>query len=295
MQATVIQSAFPNDVIFFFEISTLESFCLRQGAIEDPVRRPHHQIVWITRGSGYFGIDLERYGMSDNTIYTIPAGRFHQCSPAGEIAGYVLSFNTDFLHLAIEGPGRPFLKEISSDLKRVNMLQLKTDNPVLQNVLDDITREFETHLMLSLEILSGLFKIFLIYMKRLTTTIRQEEASSHKMRLFNNFYAALDKQFKTMKQVAEYASELSVTPSYLTDVVKKVTGYSASYHIQQRMVQEAKRLAMYSDANMKMVAYSLGFDDLSHFSKFFKHAAGVNFSEFKKSTFTRHVNYSIKK
>jgi AraC family transcriptional activator of pobA len=290
MQPTFKQSVFPSDTSFFFEICTLESFCLCPGAIEDPVRRPHHQIVWITRGAGSFSIDLEKYGMTDNTIYTIPPGRFHQFSPTGDIAGYVLSFNTDFLHLAIEGPGRPFFKEISADLKQVNMFLLKSDNPALQNLLDDITREFETHLMLRLEILSGLFKIFLIYMKRLATTIRQEEASSHKMRLFNNFYAALDKQFKTMKQVAEYASVLSVTPSYLTDVVKKVSGYSASYHIQQRMVQEAKRLAMYSDANMKMVAYSLGFDDLSHFSKFFKHAAGVNFSEFKKSTYTRHVN-----
>jgi AraC family transcriptional regulator, transcriptional activator of pobA len=268
----------------------LESFCLQPGTIEDPVRKPHHQIVWITKGSGSCRIDLEKYTISDNTIYTIPPGRFHRFSPAGQIAGYVLSFNTDFLQLAIEGPGRPFFKEISADLKQVNMFLLRPDKPALQNLLDDITREFDTHLMLKLEILSGLFKVFLIHMKRLATTVWQEEASTHKMRLYNNFYAALDKQFRTMKQVAEYASELSVTPSYLTDVVKKVTGYSASYHIQQRMVQEAKRLAIYSDANMKMVAYSLGFEDLSHFSKFFKHAAGINFTEFKKSTVTRHIN-----
>lgn len=290
MQLIAKQSVSPSDVGFFFDIATLESFCCHPGTVEDPVRKPHHQIVWITKGSGSCCIDLEKYSMSDNTVYTIPSGRFHQFSPAGKIAGYVLSFNTDFLQLAIEGPGRPFFKEISADLKQVNMFLLRSDNPALENLLDDITREFDTHLMLRLEILSGLFKIFLIYMKRLATTIWQEEASSPKMRLFNNFYASLDKQFRTMKQVAEYASELSVTPSYLTDVVKKVTGYSASYHIQQRMVQEAKRLAIYSDANMKMVAYALGFEDLSHFSKFFKHAAGINFTEFKKSTFTRHIN-----
>jgi AraC family transcriptional regulator, transcriptional activator of pobA len=290
MKPAFKQSVSASDVSFFFEIATLESFGLHPGTIEDPVRKPHHQIVWITKGSGSCRIDLEKYTISDNTIYTIPPGRFHRFSPAGQIAGYVLSFNTDFLQLAIEGPGRPFFKEINADLKQVNMFLLRPDNPVLQNLLDDITREFDTHLMLRLEILSGLFKIFLIHMKRLATTVWQEEASSHKMRLYNNFYAALDKQFKTMKQVAEYASELSVTPSYLTDVVKKVTGYSASYHIQQRMVQEAKRLAIYSDANMKMVAYALGFEDLSHFSKFFKHAAGINFTEFKKSTFIRHIN-----
>ena len=284
MQTTVKQPAFPDDGSFFFEISTLESLSQSGPSIQNPMRRPYYQIVWITGGSGYCSIDLERYRMTDNAIYTIPPGRFHQFMPAGDVAGYVLSFNIDFLHLAIEGPGRPFFKEISADLMQVSMLLLQSGNPALSVLMADITREFETRLMLRLEILSGLFKIFLIYIKRLAMTVRQEETSSHRMRLFNSFYAKLDKQFKTMKQVAEYASELSVTPNYLTDVVKKVTGYSASYHIQQRMVLEAKRLAMYSDANMKMIAYSLGFDDLSHFSKFFKNAAGLNFSEFKHKT-----------
>ena len=69
------------------------------------------------------------------------------------------------------------------------MVVLQSDNATLHNLLGDIIREYETHLMLRLEILSGLFKVFLMYMKRQATAIRQEEASSHKMRLFNNFYA----------------------------------------------------------------------------------------------------------
>jgi AraC family transcriptional activator of pobA len=290
MQPTVKQSVFPEDVSFFFEISRLESFCLRSEAIEYPVRRPYHQIVWITRGSGYFTIDLEKYGMSDNTIYTIPTGRFYQFSPTGDLAGYVLSFNTDFLHLAIGGSGRPFFNEIGSDLKQVNMFLLNAGNTSLERLLDDIANEFETHLTLRLEILSSYFRIFLIYMKRLATTIRQRGTISNGVRLFNSFAAALDNKFKSMKQVADYASELSVTPSYLTDVVKQVSGYSASYHIQQRLVQEAKRLAVYNNASLKMVAYTLGFDDLSHFSRFFKHAAGINFSEYKKTTCAREAD-----
>ena len=287
------QSVFPNDVSYFFEISTLESLNINKGSMNDPVRRAHSQIIWITRGAGYFTIDVEKFQIINNAVYTIPSGRFHQFRPADAFAGFVLSFNPDFLNLAIEGQGRPFFKEIGSDLNRVNMFELRSEFPlVMQNLLADIFREFETHLMLRLEILCGLFKIFLMYMKRLATTFRQEEASSHKMRLFNNFYAKLDKEYKTMKQVAEYASELAVSPSYLTDVVKKVSGNSASYHIQQRMVQEAKRLAMYSDASMKMVAYSLGFDDLSHFSKFFKNVAGITFTEYKKSNFVRSVQYA---
>jgi AraC family transcriptional activator of pobA len=293
MQKTSEQSVFPNDAGYFFEISALASLNINKGSMHDPVRVPHSRIIWITRGAGYFCIDLEKFQMMDNTIYTIPPGRFHQFRPTDVIGGYVLSFNSDFLNLAIEGSGRPFFKEIGADLCRVNMVSLQSDHLELQKLIDDIAREFETYLTLRLEILSGLFKIFLMYMKRLAVSIRPEEAYSRKMSLFNRFYAKLDKEFKTMRQVAEYANELSVTPSYLTDVVKKVSGYSASYHIQQRMVQEAKRLAIYSDGNMKMVAYSLGFDDLSHFSKFFKNFAGLSFSEYKKSNFERSVHHHI--
>jgi AraC family transcriptional activator of pobA len=282
MQATEKKRAFQNENPYFLEISTLDSLENNREEMDNPVRRPYFQIIWITRGKGHFTIDLEKYRMADNTIYTIPSGRFHQCKPAGEVSGFILSFDGDFLKLAIEAADRPFFKEICADLSRVNMIVLQAHNPVLQNLLADMTREASVHQTMQLEILSSLFKIFLMYMKRLATTTRQEEASSHKMRLFNSFYAKLEKQFKTMKQVAEYANELSVSPSYLTDVVKRVSGFSASYHIQQRMVQEAKRLAIYSDASMKMVAYHLGFDDLSHFSKFFKNAAGINFSDFKK-------------
>ena len=290
MQTTQKWPVFPNDVNYFFDISTVESVNLERDPGNTPIQRPHYQIVWINQGSGYFSIDLEKYRVKDNTIYTIPPGRFHQFMPEGRLSGYVLSFNIDFLHLAIESPGRPFFTEMTSDLNRVKMYLLKREDRVLQDVLADISREFEANLILQLEILSGLFKVFLIYMKRQPTPVPQEEVNCPCTRLFNSFYAKLDNQFRTKKQVTDYANELFVSPNHLSTVVKKVTGHSASYHIRQRTVQEAKRLVMYNDANMKMVAFSLGFEDLSHFSKYFKNAAGMSFTAFRKKTFTRHVN-----
>jgi AraC family transcriptional regulator, transcriptional activator of pobA len=290
MQTTAKQPAYLNEVNYFFDISTVESANLKHGLRNAPVRQPHYQIVWITQGSGHFSIDLEKYRIEDNSAFTIPPGRFHQVMAEGRLSGFVLSFNIDFLHLAIESPGRPFFKEISADLKRVKMYLLDGGDQALQGLLAGIRKEFESHKIFRLEIVSGLFKVFLIYMKRQSTSIRQEEVSCPRTRLFNNFYAKLDNHFRTKKQVADYASELSVSPNYLSEVVRKVTGHSAGYHIRQRTVQEAKRLVIYNDANMKMVAYSLGFDDLSHFSKYFKNAAGMNFRDFRKKTFTRSVH-----
>jgi len=279
------ESPFPGEDNFFFGVSTIEWLNQTRQDSDQPTRYPHHQIVWITKGAGTFCIDMEKYRIADNSVYMIPPGRMRQFNGEASLSGYVLSFNTDFLYLATDGPGRPFFEEIVADFRKVNMLSLNSDCDGLKNLLREINTECDNELIHRMEILSGLMKVFLITLKRSSKAVRQQYTSSRKMRLFNNFSSKLEKNFLTKRLVAEYASELSVTPNYLTEVVKKITGYSASYHIQQRMVQEAKRLAMYSDANMKVIAYTLGFDDLSHFSKFFKNAAGMNFTEFKKKTY----------
>ena len=289
MKTTAKQPACLNEVNYFFDISTIEPANFKHGLRNGPVQQPHYQLVWINQGSGYFSIDLEKYRIEDNSAFTIPPGRFHQIMAEGRLSGFVLSFNIDFLHLTIESPGRPFFKEISSDLKRAKMYLLDGDDQPLQSLLASIRREFEAPKVFQLEIVSGLFKVFLIHVKRQSSGFRQEETSCPRTRLFNNFYAKLDNQFRSKKQVADYAHELSVSPNYLSEVARKVSGHSAGYHIRQRTVQEAKRLVMYNDANMKTVAYSLGFDDLAHFSKYFKNAAGMNFRDFRKKTFAPEI------
>ena len=77
---------------------------------------------------------------------------------------------------------------------------------------------------------------------------------------------------------------LSVSANYLNVTVKKVSGYPVSYHIQQQIIQEAKRQAVYTDKSMKEIAYQLGFEAITHFSKFFKKNEGSNFSLYRKTT-----------
>ena len=82
--------------------------------------------------------------------------------------------------------------------------------------------------------------------------------------------------------VSDYAKQLYVSTNYLNRVVKKITRLPASHHIQQQIVAEAKSRAMNSDVSMKEIAYSLGFDNLPHFSKFFKNNSGMSLTDFKK-------------
>ena len=126
----------------------------------------------------------------------------------------------------------------------------------------------------------------MIYLSRQVENEKKASFNSRKMELVHVFYALLDRHFATKKMVRDYADILAVTPSYLNDTVKEVSGFTASYHIQQRIVLEAKRRAIYEGDSMKEIAYHLGFCDPAHFSKYFKNSSGTNFTDFKKGAFT---------
>jgi len=274
-----------TDVHFSFYVADLRPEAFDSEGFSEPSNRPYHQIILVSKGAGYCRIDLEDYRINDNTAYVIPPDRYFQFKPKGHICGVIMSFDTCFLTFAIQGSGGSFIAETEAGMKMVNVIELGPDITLLENLCREIREELQTPDILQLESVSGLFKRILVQLKRSTRVIRQEVPSTRKMRMFHQFSQSVDKQFKSKKFVSDYAIELSVAANYLNDVIRQVTGRSASYHIQQRIIQEAKRLALYTDASMKMVAHSLGFIDPAHFSKFFRRCAGINFSEFRKGQF----------
>jgi AraC family transcriptional activator of pobA len=280
---TIIRRNEPlSDVHFSLFIDNLHRDAFNGEGFFDPVNRPYHQVVLISKGTGHCRIDLEDYKINNNSVCLIPPNRYFQFKPSGDLSGIIISFDACFLTFAIQGSGEAFIADTEVEMRMVNVIELSRDIALLENLCREMREELQAPDILQLESISGLFKRFLVQLRRCGRIIRQEEPSTRKMRLFHDFYQKVDRHYKSKKFVSEYARELSVTASYLNDVVRHVTGHSASYHISQRVIQEAKRQALYSDANMKMVANSLGFIDPAHFSKFFRRGAGINFSEFKK-------------
>ncbi|WP_372490169.1 helix-turn-helix domain-containing protein [Chitinophaga sedimenti] len=46
-------------------------------------------------------------------------------------------------------------------------------------------------------------------------------------------------------------------------------------------MNEAKRQLLSSNGSMKEIAFYLGFDNIAHFSKYFKTKTGINFTSFR--------------
>ncbi|WP_231577446.1 helix-turn-helix domain-containing protein [Sphingobacterium sp. IITKGP-BTPF85] len=74
---------------------------------------------------------------------------------------------------------------------------------------------------------------------------------------------------------------LNISTPYLNECVKDVTGYPVSYHIQQRIILEAKRLLYHSDKSVKEIADALGFEDYPYFSRLFSKVTGMSALSFR--------------
>ncbi|KIO75876.1 hypothetical protein TH53_18365 [Pedobacter lusitanus] len=99
----------------------------------------------------------------------------------------------------------------------------------------------------------------------------------------SEFRKLVGRQFKTVKNPSQYADALSLSLSYLNEVVKAVTGSPVSQWIHYEVVLEAKRMLYYSDLSVKQIAFALGYDDHAYFSRLFTKVSGTSPIQFRKS------------
>lgn len=89
------------------------------------------------------------------------------------------------------------------------------------------------------------------------------------------FKSSLEHYFATIKSPTEYAKFLNISASYLNECVKGTTGHSVSFHIKERVILEAKRLLYYTDKSVKEIAFEIGYEDYSYFTRLFTKTTGT--------------------
>ncbi len=112
-----------------------------------------------------------------------------------------------------------------------------------------------------------------------------QSKSTDKLSRFNSitkdFMELLERSYTTDKRPAAYAQKLNISIPYLNECVKNATGYSVSYHIQHRVILEAKRFLYHSAKAVKEIAAELGYDDYPYFSRLFTKVTGMTAVAFR--------------
>ena len=103
----------------------------------------------------------------------------------------------------------------------------------------------------------------------------------HKKRLIDKFMRLLEQSDGRIRRVDEFASQLNITPRYLSAILKEVMNRRPSVYIQLFTLKAIEHRLRFTEKTMQEIAYDLRFPNASFFGKYFKEHTGMTPMEYR--------------
>lgn len=228
------------------------------------IHKSYFEIIYLSSGSGFHFIDEKRYPINTPVIFFIKKDQVHHWNILSEPDGFVLILKKSYL----ENLSDKDIKNLLSELSAYECAYLENDTN-----LNNIFRLFESEyseMNNNAIVIEALLKASLA--KLVSLIPAQQIKNKRPQGLYLKFENLLE--HKLVNSVSYYAERINTTPQNLNNICQKSKGVSASQIISAAILNEAKRLLLYTDNTVSEISHILNFKDCSHFVKYFKRYTG---------------------
>lgn len=248
---------------FDLSLSGLENYLL-------PHKKDHFCILMLESGEIEIQIEDQKFKLSSGKISIIfPEQISSVTSTSSDVSGKVILFEEVLF---------------CSDILKNELLSYNVDLATHLNCVFLSPSEFEQSKKLAIDIENVYLnpslvrkeqarfyiKIFLLGLIELVHgqhPVLQHETDKT---LYIRFKKMLNERYKNERTVQYYASKLAITTKKLNNITKKHCDETAINAIHNRILQEIKRLLLFSDLSHKQISMELGFSSPSALNKFVK-------------------------
>lgn len=228
-------------------------------------------------------INLTEYEIHDGMLAVNIPNNIIQLEPADQ--------NDELVELTILAVSPNYMNALSSDLNKIfvdaiNMLK----SPIMEmapeevdlatqyfHLIDNVINTDSEYRNDSVRYLltSVFYLIGGMLVKRLDAEENEEKPTSNRQKkVFETFIELVEKHHSKERTVSFYADKLCITPKYLSQIVKNVSGFSAPDIINKYVILEAQHLIRHTDMSIKEISDQLNFPNQSFFYKYFKSHTG---------------------
>lgn len=121
------------------------------------------------------------------------------------------------------------------------------------------------------------------YFTRMKNKVDDSSEYSRNQDIYKRFMQAVQKNYMNERSIKFYADVLCISPKYLSQVIKNVTGRLAGDWITDYVILEAKALLKSNKYTVQEVCDMLNFANQSFFGKYFKRKTGMSPKAYMKS------------
>lgn len=251
---------------------------------EQPHRHAYYEICIFVNGAGSHMIDFKTFDIKSHSIHFLTPGQVHRISREKNYHGFLLVFSRDFYSIGIQDEDLlmtlPFFNNNTAEpILNLDEEEFAEALDIIEHLRTDYKRDNE----IREDVLRSYLHIFLLKCRYFFNKkyLDKDIINDPAFLKVNKFRELVEKQFRKIHLVKEYADLLSESPAHLNKVVKSITGENASEFIIKRIVLEAKRLLIYTDLSNKEISFKMNYDDPSYFSRLFRKKVGTSPSEFR--------------
>jgi AraC family transcriptional regulator, transcriptional activator of pobA len=101
--------------------------------------------------------------------------------------------------------------------------------------------------------------------------------------LFNDFFSGNKISGLGLPSVQYFSDKLNVSPNYLSDMLRSLTGQSTQQHIHNKLIEKAKEILTTTELSVSEIAFQLGFEHSQSFSKLFKSKTNLTPLQYRHS------------
>lgn len=164
------------------------------------------------------------------------------------------------------------------------------EETILNTIIENIKQEYHSNIdKFSKDIIISQIETLLNYSTRFySRQFITREKSNHQIlekmeTVLNNYFnneTQLDKGLPTVKYISE---QTNVSISYLSGLLKQLTGQNTQQHIHNKLIEKAKEKLSTTELSVGEIAFELGFEHVQSFSKLFKTKTNLSPLQFRHS------------
>lgn len=269
-------------------------------AIDDFIRKLREKNLMLYNRRAYYKISLiigkNRAEYADKVIdieqnallFATPLIPYHYVPQDTNQSGHFCVFTPEFIHKSKTGMAIDELPIFRPD--GFPIFQLSDENvEEIKAIFKKMHKEIASDYAFKYDLLRNYVLELIHYGQKLQPVTALYSTHNAATRVSSLFLELLERQFPiespqqklNLRTAKDYADRLAVHVNHLNKVLKENIGKTTTEIIGSRITQEAKILLRQTDWNISEIAYSLGFEEIAHFSNFFKRQTSLSPIQFR--------------
>lgn len=248
--------------------------------------------ITLKKGSnGFFKYGQRDYDFKEGMMSFTKPGQVFSVTTVNDnpVNGYMLVFKSELIRpypLGMNISGYGFFDYQIAEALHLSSREEKTISSLLKQMQEELKNNIDLY---SQDVLVSHLELLLNYSNRfynrqfLTRKATNNDLVSRMERLLNIYFSSDSGLISGLPTVHYVASQLNVSPNYLSDLLRSSIGINAQQYIHQHLIEKAKELLTTSGMTVSEIASHLGFEYSQSFSKLFKKATQQTPGAFRQS------------